>query len=75
MPVDRVAYNESEAAEAIGVSRETILRLIGQGYLKVWKCGRQRRILRKDLEALLETDIPSLYQDRMQPKPNEESTP
>lgn len=61
MATDRLAYNESEAAEAIGVSRETILRLIAQGYLKVWKCGRQRRIMRRDLEALLETDVPSLY--------------
>lgn len=61
---DRLAYSIQEAAEAIGVARETVERLIHEGYLIPWRCGRLIRIRRTDLEALLTVDLPSVWADQ-----------
>jgi excisionase family DNA binding protein len=57
----RIAYSIAEAAEALGVHRHTVERMIRAGYLPVWQCGRIRRIPRADLEALIRHDVPSVW--------------
>jgi excisionase family DNA binding protein len=50
-----VSYTLSvnEAAQALGISRPTIYRLIGRGELPMFKLGSRTLILRRDLENLL----------------------
>ena len=47
---DRLAYRPAEAAEAMGVSRDTIYRAMERGELRGRKIGRATVILAADLE-------------------------
>ena len=49
----RLAYRPAEAAEAVGLSLETIKSLIRSGELPVCRIGRCNCILTSDLEAML----------------------
>lgn len=47
---DRLAYRPQEAADVMGVSRQTIYRAMERGELRGRKLGRSTVILAKDLE-------------------------
>ena len=49
----RIAYRPAEAAEATGLSVETIKAVIARGELPVCKVGTASCILRQDLECFL----------------------
>jgi len=51
--VDSKFYSVDRAADKLGVHSRTILRFIGDGKLKAAKVGRQWRIRREDLMALV----------------------
>jgi excisionase family DNA binding protein len=56
LPSDgRIAYRVGEAAEKIGVCRATFWRLMRAGEIPVVQIGSMKRILRRDLEAWLES--------------------
>lgn len=51
--VDRLAYSPIEAAEALGVTRQTIYALIERNQLRRFKVGRLTRIPADDVHALV----------------------
>jgi excisionase family DNA binding protein len=53
MPVDRLAYSVSEAAEATGLSRDLLYDEMRAGRLAYLKIGRRRIITRQQLHAFL----------------------
>lgn len=50
---ERLAYSPAEAAEALGVCRQTIHNLIVRGEIRSVKIGRSRRIPAAELVRLL----------------------
>jgi excisionase family DNA binding protein len=54
----RLALNPAEAADALGLSRNTIYRLIYRGELRARKAGTRVLIPRKSLEEYLEQSTP-----------------
>lgn len=50
---DKLSYGVKEAAEAIGLSRATLYRLIGAGELTTFKIGSRTLIRRDVLESFL----------------------
>lgn len=52
--VERIAYSPSEAAEALGVTRQHVYNLMAAGRLRSVKLGRCRRIPASALDALLD---------------------
>ena len=57
-PSPRLAYRIDEAAELVGISRDTIYKLIATGKLKTVKIGRCRVVTAKVLNAVLEKGVP-----------------
>lgn len=57
VPVPRMAFSVAEAGEAIGVSHNTIRRLIAEGELIASRCGENGKTLIKvdDLMAFLDS--------------------
>lgn len=55
MSVDtRIAYTPAEVAEMIGVTTQTVYRMIGRGEILAVKVGsRNYRILARDLDSFL----------------------
>lgn len=53
---DRLAYSPSEAAAALGVSRQHIFNLIARGEIRSALIGRSRRIPATELDRLLGTE-------------------
>lgn len=51
-----VAYSPAEAAEVLGVTRQTIYNLIDRGELRRFKVGRLTRIPRADVLGLIGCD-------------------
>jgi excisionase family DNA binding protein len=47
------ALTTAEAAAELGVSEDTVLRLVQRGELRAYKVGRAWKIRREDLEAYL----------------------
>lgn len=58
MPVERIAFSPGEAAEALGVTRQTIYALIKAGRLRRFKVGRCARIPAADVYALVGLEPP-----------------
>lgn len=50
---DKLSYRMDEAAEATGLSKATLYRLIDRGELKTLKVGTRTLIRREVLEAFL----------------------
>lgn len=59
-PVPRLALTPEEAAEAIGVSRRTIFRMLRRGEFRVVYEGRLRLIPMTELTAWLERNAVTL---------------
>jgi excisionase family DNA binding protein len=55
-PTERLAYSPSEAAEALGVSKPTVYKLLHNGQLRSIMVGNRRLIPRTGIEAFLEGD-------------------
>jgi excisionase family DNA binding protein len=55
---EQLAYSISDAAHVLGVSRETIYRLIREGGLPTVRLYHAPRIRKRDLEALLDQGNP-----------------
>jgi excisionase family DNA binding protein len=51
---EKLAYRMGEAALAVGVSTDTLYRLVKRGELTTIKVGTRTLILREVLEAMLE---------------------
>jgi excisionase family DNA binding protein len=51
-PIERIALRPAEAAEALGVCRTTIYRMMETGEIPSIKIGRAKRILVEDLREL-----------------------
>jgi excisionase family DNA binding protein len=51
----KLALSPAEAAEALGVSRSTVYRMISSGQLLVVKVGRRTLVAKSALVALLQT--------------------
>jgi excisionase family DNA binding protein len=49
----RLLYRISEAAEALGVSKASVYRLIAEGRLRAVRIGRSARIAAEDLERFV----------------------
>jgi excisionase family DNA binding protein len=49
-----ITVNIIEAARLLGCGRSRIFELIAAGRLRSYKIGRERRILRRDIEKLVE---------------------
>ena len=49
----RAAYSPADAAEFLGVTRQTVYALIGRGDLRRFKVGRSTRIPASDVHALV----------------------
>ena len=58
------ALNTEEAAKALGVSKQTIYRYIGDGTLRPCKVGRQNRFPEHQIAELLGTKCTHLENDR-----------
>ena len=54
--MNRMAYSITEAADALGISRGMVYKLIEQGQLKVAKIGRLRRIATAEINRFLEAN-------------------
>ena len=54
MERDRVAYSLNEVATQLGVSRDSVVRAISKGKIKVIRFGRRVLVPRAELERLLE---------------------
>ncbi len=52
-PVERIAYSPTEAAEALGVSRQFVYNMMAAGLLRSVKLGRARRIPAAEVYALV----------------------
>jgi excisionase family DNA binding protein len=65
--VPKILYTTEEAAYALSVCRQTILKYIEQGYLPAKRSGRTIRIHRKDLEALAKNGLPSVWENKPWP--------
>jgi excisionase family DNA binding protein len=53
LPHDKATYTMHEAAEVVGVSRQTLYTQVNRGRLRLTKIGRKTLVLRPDLEAFL----------------------
>ena len=51
--VERIAFTPAEAAELLGVTRQTIFALLKSGKLRRFKVGRCTRIPVSDVHALV----------------------
>jgi len=51
----KLALSPAEAAEALGVSKSTVYRMVSSGRLAVVKVGRRTLIAKSALVALIET--------------------
>jgi excisionase family DNA binding protein len=56
VPVERLAYSPTEAAQALGVCRQTIYRLLEAEQLRSFKVGSRRVIPASDLLQLVGGD-------------------
>jgi excisionase family DNA binding protein len=52
-PVERIALSPQEAAEALGVSRDTVDRMIAKGWLRSFTIGRRRFITANELNRFV----------------------
>ena len=52
-PVHPIAYSPQQAADALGVTRQTINNLMNRGDLRRYKVGRSTRIPKADVHALV----------------------
>jgi excisionase family DNA binding protein len=52
-PHDRIVYSPAEAADVLGVTRQTVYALIKRGQLRRFKVGRSTRIPTNDVHALV----------------------
>ena len=50
----KLAYRIDEAAEATGLSRPTIYRLVSRGELEIFRVGTRTLIMASNLEAFLQ---------------------
>ena len=71
MSRDKILYTIEEAAEQLSESVAQVRMFIHHGYLRVVKHGRNHRIHWKSLEAVANTDIPSLWPKRPWPAERE----
>ena len=53
MTTEKLSYRPAEAARAIGVSRETIFKLLERGQLKGFRVGSARLISAAELSRFL----------------------
>lgn len=67
-PVRRLAYSPTEAAEALGCTRQHIYRLMGRGDLHAVKIGRLTRISAGEIERLLSVGT-------VKPRPSSKTVP
>lgn len=51
---DRASLNITEAAQYLGVSRQTVRRLMAEGELRWFWLGSSRRIVTKSIEEYIE---------------------
>lgn len=58
MVVDRLTYTISEAAQAIGIGRSTIYKLINEGELPIVRLGKRVLIPRASILELLRMEAP-----------------
>lgn len=54
---ERIALSPSEAAAALGITRQTVYALINRGELRRFKVGRCTRIPAADVLALVGGDV------------------
>lgn len=54
--VERIAYSPAEAADALGVTRQTVYALIARGELKRYKVGRLTKLNAAQVHALVGGD-------------------
>jgi excisionase family DNA binding protein len=66
--LDEEFLTVAEVAELLKLNKQTVRNWIDAGYLRAFHVGRRVRILRSDLEELLE-------QSRIHPPPLAESSP
>lgn len=59
-PIERVAYGPKEAAEAVGLSRDSIDGEIKAGHIKAVRFGRRVLISKKELQGFIDR----LYEDQ-----------
>ena len=52
-PADKLAYTLKEASHALGLSRSTLYKLIGEGRIPTIRAGRRRLIEKNALDAFL----------------------
>lgn len=58
--LDRLLYTPEQAATVLSFGRSTVYELMAAGALKYVKQGRSRRIRRSDLEAYVNSLIPTV---------------
>lgn len=66
----KILYSTGDVAHALSVCRQTVLRLIAQGYLPAQRMGRTIRVHRKDVEALANAGLPSVWESDGKPWPD-----
>ncbi|MDB5295610.1 MAG: hypothetical protein JWO31_1593 [Phycisphaerales bacterium] len=67
-PVERLVYNQTEAAAAMGVTDRTFRKWEGAGLIRGYRKNGKVQYLRADLERLARTD--ATFEDkRAEPKP------
>jgi excisionase family DNA binding protein len=54
MQEDRLAFSRDEVAQRLGVSRDSVIRAIAKGKIKIIRLGRRVLIPKTELERLLE---------------------
>ena len=54
MQEDRLAFSRDEVARQLGVSRDSVIRAIAKGKIKIIRFGRRVLIPRAELDRLLE---------------------
>lgn len=52
-PIARLAWSPAEAAQRLGISRDTVYELCASGHLRSFKAGRLRRITEAALQDYL----------------------
>ena len=57
LPKARLAITVGEAAESIGVSTDTIYKLLKEGTIKYKQIGKRKLVIYSSLKEFIESDI------------------